>query len=335
MGKVFTAEEIGAGHIPEPGAHLKAAQFIVQQLFYDQLAFNPGGNLFFESGISSGMVYGSTVHGTANIRSDLDILIIHHPDWTETLDVVHDVFQQVENQYHVPIEANIISAEDALSNNNTIDPVFLSYLKEAEANPEFSWGWPVTDFLGLQVPKYNQMDLARVVRRYIGAKSSSFGKALASDTELDAHKIQRALELPKNLGRKVLSMFDSSFSAVTASTEDIMTGLDSFITDRKFTFDSESKKQAILRLRYLLQEDEKYSELLKQTINGEKSLDEYQQWIDLNKRLLIKQAVRACDPIASSIDLFVRELESPDWQETKDEIERNATAPTRYWILDY
>ena len=326
MGKVFTAEEIELGHIPEPGAHLEAAQFIVDQLFYDQKAFweeegyIEASKPFVDSGIHSGLVYGSSIHGTANVRSDLDVLILHYPSYHDTLDVVHDVFTEAEERYHVPIEANIISIPDALSSNHNIDPVFLKYLKEAQENGSFSWQWPA-DTLADHMPDYDQLALARFVRRYIGAKSGNFGKALALDSEMDAHKLQRAFELPKNVGRKVLSMYDPSFSAVAATGEDIASGLSSFMTDREFSNGIGEFEQASLKLRYLLQEDERYSVKLHKAIEGSISLSEYNEWIEDVRRSVVTQALLVCEPIGNAVDRFIRELKSPDWSKVKDEIE--------------
>ena len=136
MGKVFSPEQVYAGHIPEAGAHLSAARLLVNEIL-DGEVFRSFPEEFIESGIDSGLVHGSVTHGTANMRSDLDVLLIQRPqrDNDDTLLKVASVFGRIASDLHVPVESNILTMEDALRRNHKIDVIFLEYLQRAEQNP--------------------------------------------------------------------------------------------------------------------------------------------------------------------------------------------------------
>lgn len=323
MGKVFTAGEIAAGEIPAEGAHLEAAEYIVDKLFYGQAAFSDDPWAFFEPKINSGMVHGSVTHGTESVRSDLDLVLIYYPDRSEVLDTVQGVFTDITDKFKVPIEANIVTLTDALSKNHRIDPLFLRYLHQAQENQQFSWQWPADCLsIGFTQHDFHPIALARTVQRYIGAKSSSFSKALVLEDLRDEHAMQRALELPKNLGRKVLGMADSDFDVRTATTADVHKGISEFIADRSFGHEDNYGKDTKETLLRLSDRDAEYNEVLQAAINGELSPENYQRWLDKNRREVIRLAISACYDFQDSIlRRYMREVKSDDWPTEKAEHE--------------
>lgn len=323
MGKVFTSEEIRVGAIPEPGAHLEAAEYVVDQLFYGQKAFSDDPWAWLEPKISSGMVHGSVTHGTANVRSDLDVVLIYHSDRAEVLDTVQDVFVEVADKFKVPIEANVMTLTNALNKNHHIDPLFLRYLRQAQDNPKFSWEWP-SDCLGIGFTQhdFHPIALARTVQRYVGAKSDGFSRALALEDLRDEHALQRALELPKNLGRKVLGMVDPEFDVREATTSDVQQGVSEFVAKRAFVHDENYGQDILDTLRCLSNRDAEYDEVLQATIIGEMSPEHYRAWLDKNRRELIRFAIHACDHFQDSVmRRYMREIKSEDWPVEKAEHE--------------
>ena len=330
MGKIFTPEEIRLGAIPEAGAHLQAAHYIVDQLFYEQNAFRTHPNQYIETGIDAGLIHGSATHGTATVRSDLDVAIVFRDD-VSTLDTIHEVFTDVEKVYNVPVEVSMVHHSDAMDHLHNIDPLFLRYLIEAEANPEFSWNWPAEKLCGIGVTmKEEPKDITRVVLRYIAAKNASFAKATVLDGELDMHKLQRALELPKNLGRNILSMADSTFSAAHATGDEIVDGLNDFLDKRAFSYEPDYAEQIKQGLKSLLQEDEAYTRLLEDTLSGETTLATYEDWLNERKRDLVIRALLVCAPIADSVRRYAREITTEDWETQKAEIEKSVLEPPSF-----
>lgn len=321
MGKVFGADEIMLGEIPEPGAHTAAAKEVFELLFKGR-AFEPGSSEWTYSGIQSGMIHGSSTHGTANIRSDLDVLMIVRSGQDLTLDVVDRVFSSVKQRYHVPIEANILNVVDISERAHSIDPLFLRYLYEAQSNPDFSRNWPA-DHIGSYFFEQDRRPsaLLRVVQRYTSAKTASFAKGLAIGSELDHHKIQRALELPKNMGRKVLSMLDPEFSAWRTPSDEIQSGLEDFIIARRRDERDTSGQLAIDSLRKLTAQDEEYSELLQQTLNGEVDLDTYEKWLEGNKRQLLHSALNVSEGMSWALISYAYERRTAASREEQQDYE--------------
>lgn len=323
MGKVFSPEELRAGQIPVEGAHTAAADFIVEQLFYDQKAFSDDPLAFIETAISSGMVHGSATHGTATIRSDIDTVVILRYHDVSTLDTIRSVFAETQSRYNVPIEANLLSLDDVHEKTHRIDPLFLRYLFEAQENSNYSWNWPASS-IGSHFSKhdYSQISLARVNQRYTAAKSASFAKALTLEGDGELHRLQRALELPKNLGRKILAMCDANFSAWSTSTDEILSGLDSFVEGRAFAYDREYGSDLKSKLRSLLEYDSEYSDLLAQTISEDVSIQTYEEWLNARKRDVFFLALQICGQTQTVLMRYMRELRSDDWEAEKTEMER-------------
>lgn len=273
MGKVFTPEELGQGFIPKDGAHAEAAQYIVDQLLYprDLLGESTLGQA--GNGIDSGLVYGSATHDTANLRSDLDVLLIYEPH-TTALRTIKNVFDVTRRSFKVPVEANILTVDDALQGTHRLDSLFMRYLATAQENEGFSRGWPICL---LERGMSDDRSPEDVVRKYIGGKAAGFSKELVAD-ELDTHRLQRAFELPKNLGRKVLSMASEDFRVEEHSGKDILEGLIDFIATQTPTPDK--KIAEICRdLHFLTDRDEEYTGFLEDVIDCVHPIITYVEWL--------------------------------------------------------
>lgn len=307
MGKVFTSQELEHGQYPAPGAHLEAAQFLMDELFVGQgnSFSNSESTLWSESGIASGMIYGSSIHGTSNIRSDLDVLAIIEPSLGDPFEILHDAFAHVKKSFKTPIEANVITFGDAINGNHTIDPLFYRYLQRVQANATFSYNSPLSGIYGLTLPEGSDSRLyqARVVHRYLSVKSSSFAKALALDDELDYHRLQRALEVPKNIGRKVISLYDPSFDIQSASARMILDRLNEFLYFHSYSEKEQAK--TIATLSEVAQLDEEYTDTVIDVVSGDLSPEDHDRWIELSAREIIRLAFGACINISQAIEHYV------------------------------
>jgi predicted nucleotidyltransferase len=140
MSRVFSPEAIGLGQVPEPGAHTKAAQFLLGSLFDTTIP-----------GIDSGLVYGSTTFGAdsaPNSRSDVDILISYDAVHANTaLPRIKGVLHEAEQIYKTPVEA-IVLPNTALGSLDQygIDSLMLRHLLHTQRErPEWQRGSPLPD----------------------------------------------------------------------------------------------------------------------------------------------------------------------------------------------
>lgn len=319
MGKVFSPEEIRAEQVPEEGAHYNAARFIMERLFNDSV-----GTVLSPNGIRAGMIHGSATHGTANIRSDLDVLATYQLSKNnDPLRVMHDVFEEVQTKFQVPVESNVLSIEDVSSRTHKIDPLFLRSLLQAQENSEFSWNWPATYIaLGFKEQDFTHAALLQTVWRYVGAKNASFAKALAIDSEEHYLRVQRALELPKNLGRKVLGMLDEGFVASTTPTEDIIGGLNRFIKDcADNEYSASSAEDMSDGIAILTEQDKIYSELLSDTLSGQKSLEQYERQLYTESRFALSVALSVGNSMSNLLVNYQRQLNERESSDINGQLE--------------
>ncbi len=202
MGKVFTYEEVVEGRVPQIGAHDKAAHYLLDNLkdrFLDQIGDKQAEPAF--RAFDGAMVYGSVAQGTADRRSDLDVLITYdakNEDSTVVIDGYRNLFKEIESKWHVSVESNIWRTGLLKAGVHTIDAAFVDHLDKVGSE------WRVGD--PLQYLQVETPDFSDIFLRYYAHKARSFTVAL-SDTrdELNIDRLQRALELPTALGRKALS----------------------------------------------------------------------------------------------------------------------------------
>lgn len=313
MGKIFTPEQLEQGRVPELGAHEKAAEFVCEQLFFDQNIFDEipqASSMERDNVIIAGLVHGSSTHGTTNIRSDLDNLLIVDSSCTSfgsaTLaEITSHVFREAYRRFNVEVESNRIEVGDIARRHHRIDPVFLNYLLRAEENPDFSWNSPATMIRqGFSEEDFQPVNLADVLCRYTADKIAKFDKAMNTE-EMDYHAMQRAFELPKNLARKVLSALDPDFSVQAASTQEILDGMLEFYNSQVL-----AAGRSIGNLETLVSLDREYSELLDDITKGRKSIGDYTAWITRCYRPAILLAAEGTRQYKVALDTHLTSLEA-------------------------
>lgn len=274
MGKVFSGEQIARGEIPRPGAHRLSADYILKRLFED-----------FESPIHAAQIYGSTAIGTASIRSDVDVLVVHSDGYARAtasaLTLARETFKDAEKLYHAPVEANVLSSSSAQNPlRHTIDPLFHEHLRfiQNRDDPQLSVGWPA------DIIRTNPITLERIrsiALRYAGAKARSFSSASVEfDGSVDTKKMQRALELPAAIGRKVLlAVARPGELPIDTNDKPAMTyALNIKLDEVKQDIDNVGVKcQYALSIL-----DHDYTSLLHATLQGNVSIREYEAWLNRN-----------------------------------------------------
>lgn len=293
MGRVYSPKDVMLERVPEIGAHEQAARFIMTELIeaHDSYVLNnpvtpeePGPPF----GIDSGMIYGSVAMGSANRRSDLDVLINYADNHAESiLPHIGSVFRQVEERFGVFIEPNLLPVGALFdSRQHSIDPLFAEHLiaVQQQKEPRWSYNWPVNALM-LSEQRLDPEDQERtraIALRYVRAKSTLFVRAWVGHREgagLNLHALQRALELPTALGRKILAATcDGEISDELISGN--RAGVRQMLFERLETIDwpgvTETGMEPMTRLQA---HDEEYSELLEGAINGNVSIKDYEAWI--------------------------------------------------------
>lgn len=290
MGRVFPSEQIFKLEIPEPGAHARAGKYILER--FD----NEGG-----SGLSidGAMVYGSTALGTASLRSDVDLFIAYNPgDADETLLKIRTILGDAEQIYHVPIESHAL---DTVSLRNplrhSIDPLFaeeLLAISDDLSMQEWVVGRPLDD---LRYFKMTDRRVRGVAISYTAAKAKQFARAiLAYRDTVDLATLQRALELPSAIGRKVIPA-TVAFGEASYDSADkkAMIRLAQKRLGKLFEaaswnwLGSDDPVGVFAALEHL---DREYSALLDSAVNGLTSGSQYDKWLSENY-LPALQAARA------------------------------------------
>lgn len=309
MGKVFTPEELAAHHVPEPGAHEQAGRYILDQFFEVPGAEEQFRRIITGSGVVSGMVYGSTALGRAGIRSDVDVLLNYRADKPDILDEIRRVFTQAETMYRVPVEANVQEVGSMFEPlHHGFDPLFAEHLLEVQNqdNPRWSYNWPVDGLAFTLIDASDTERLRRIAVRYMGAKERKFTKAAVNFRgEVDYPTMQRALELPSALGRKVLAATHSDTAETPEAVDRV--GMGEAALARLEACAPAWYTSAIDAQRSLLQMDRDYDALLDLVLTGDASLGDYTRWVEGNYLNVCKRAVEVsrawCEIISHKMDM--------------------------------
>lgn len=161
-----------------------------------------GATELHKDGVTYGsLLYGSVAQGTTNLRSDCDILVVTRND-TAAMYGLKELFGRVLTQARVSVDdANIWTVDEVTQGRHTMDAAFLSHFPSSlddnlvGQNP-----------LGIIVP--SMANFTDLLRHYIAAKKRRFTQGiLTPDLESPHATLQKAFELPVNLGRKMLTVF--------------------------------------------------------------------------------------------------------------------------------
>lgn len=275
MGRVFTTEQIAYGEVPKRGAQQEAGQFLLHELE--------------ETGIpiEGAMVYGSTT-ANPNARSDVDMLITTRLNDGETLTAIRTLLEQAEHRYRAPVEAQVLPSEGLIHPlQHSIDPLFAEQLIAAANNKRWVVGYPIDRLNHFEL---TDRRLRNIGIQYSSAKAKKFTKAILEFRgEIDYHTLQRALEVPAALGRKVLPATEAfrtdaedeyvvenkptMIRATEKRIDRLYRSLGSY-SGRGILSDNPSSTYAAL-----VQRDYDYNVTLREAIHGGITLDDYSDWL--------------------------------------------------------
>lgn len=293
MGVVYSPEEVALGHVAKLGDHQALGRLLLAASRENEY-------------VRAGIVYGSTVFGTANRRSDVDYLAVYEEGAAlEAFAVVREVKQYAVQQGIYAKAEEHWEPETPFIQPGQVDKQYLAHFTSvAKKFPD----WIVNDPVSYidQTP-LSRSDLLFSTRQYVSAKTAKFTKT-ACDLSPDYHDIQRALELPVAIVRKVMLVMRPYWAGVVETeNKGAMTTLSRAILSNPEIAQLAYSRQASRSQEQLLYLDREYSSILEQAIH-EVSLrknSSYEGWLHKHTREILDQAF----------------LLSTSWQEVLDSIE--------------
>lgn len=271
MGRVFTPEQVAMGHVPSPEAHLKAAEFFLGEVVDRGLVSNPDFQALGKPVLEGVVVYGSVNYGSQNIRSDFDVFGKYKEGVDSFSTDLTILLREVDSRYHVGQEPNIWPAEVKLNpKETTLDKSILRHLKLLDFD---TWGAginPVNEIpLEDLVPDFEDM------YDFLRAKVNSFSKSFHS-SEVKTDSLQRAMESPRSLGRKILQVLKYQGLIETQPHESDTKSINSELI--KLFKDDEI---IVGLIKSILEVDSNYTKILEYTIGHQNgSISEYKKYFD-------------------------------------------------------
>lgn len=203
MGVVYSSLDIECEKFPTQDDHTRAADAVL-----DLVSDVPGVELT--------MVHGSVAEGRSNLRSDLDLLVTYSADGTDEARLVREVnclIEEVGADTDVAIETNIWPVDEppAARRERMYDLLFSRHLAHSmQVNETWRRGEPdrLTIDIADELAEATVKQVARIAVNYTIYKHGGFAKAprgggYSVDDSRALAAMQRALEFPKSVGRKV------------------------------------------------------------------------------------------------------------------------------------
>ncbi len=300
MGKVYTPEQVSANQVPILGAHEKAATQIL-----DDLKSSP-----ITTEASNALIFGSTATGKADQRSDLDLLVTYQADSNAIqalLDEVATIIDEAAIRYGVVPEFKALPKdrvttggyEDGGGTYRT-DPLLAAHLIQIhEQYPHMSHNNPIEELEDIALDLYNlheatpeqKLLIARLAVEYTEGKRDMFeddyAHSLVTNPERYYNSMQRALEAPKAMGRKVLAQLSADsngpFTYDVTNKSEMQQLLQDAAMDKIGLKKGSELADAQARL---ITFDAEYLEILLEAVKtGE--VNQYQEWIQANRNEII------------------------------------------------
>ena len=181
MAKVYSYSDIQNNKIPLEEDFIKAKELLFERLSEIQ-------NLY------GAKVFGSVARGSSGPRSDFDVLILTEDlsSWFYISEIIEDIYQLT----NVQIEPQLLTRKMAESGFHSLDAPFLLNIVRTSDEGNILKRDPTAIF---RVRELNSAE------QYLVNKFRRFTEALRINEQEDKLKvIQRALEAPVNVGRRVL-----------------------------------------------------------------------------------------------------------------------------------
>ncbi|MEK7621499.1 MAG: nucleotidyltransferase domain-containing protein [Patescibacteria group bacterium] len=301
MGKVYTLEQVSAGQVPSLGAHEKAASQILSG--------------FKESEVTdrnaAALVFGSTATGKADERSDLDLLVTYSSDGEAEkalLDEVRQIVDAAALEYGVIPEfkampeddvTKVVYDEDSGDSYRT-DPLLATHLLDIyKSYPNMSHNNPVKEMEEIaidlrdlsQATPEQKLTVAMLAVKYTESKVEMFRQGYVHSFVTDADGyikiVQRALEAPKAMGRKVLAQIGTESCRTQSYDVTDKSEMQRLLQEAAEKHIGYKKGRQLQEAQTLLVNfDSEYLAILRQAI-ATGQVAEYEKWIRENSKEII------------------------------------------------
>ncbi len=299
MGRLYTPEDIEGGRIPhgDGSDHYQAAETLLDAIRALDTPDEP----------MSGMAFGSLVTGNASRRSDVDFLLRYSS--LAQLEDLQAVTGSIQDDFRVAVEAQTFR-DGAFSRpaSHDVSPLFASHLLHVQ--DEYSrWvhGLPVEELRQFAIDTRegtgsteDAKDVLTDVISYLHYKMRQFAKTslMAHQRKVNYYTTQRALELPKALGRKALAVHhllgtDGPSQDVTdrAAMRDSFYGL----------VDNLDDDAAVEHYHFLDRLDAEYDRELERAVSRGDT-EQYQRWLGANWLNACHAAHRLCEDFGEAME---------------------------------
>lgn len=274
MGKVFSFSQIVAGDVPSEEKFIETKNLAKASL----------ADFISRGEIYGAKIFGSVASGTANERSDFDILIITEKD--SVLPSLKSSFKDIFKKTNVGIEPLIVSREYAERGFHSVDRLFAENIGVAPIDGNLVGQNP----LDILRPS-TRLSLINNHEEYLIQKVRRFKEGLFSYSESDKNNVlQRTLEAPVNMGRESLQILP--YFGHPLELEDI--GKQTVVNKFREVF---SGTALINGFNYLYDQDKVYSRLLMRAINGLVQKKEYDYIVNNLSEQCVIEAISWVDEI--------------------------------------
>jgi len=257
MGKIYSWERIENGNIPTPDQFSCAKRFVLDEL----LKFVP-------EDIYGAKVFGSVAKNSPSNRSDFDLLVLINNEGV--FGELNNLVQEIKKETEVEVEPLVLTIDQAKQGLHTIDPNFYRHFQKIPNEGNLVGSDPLN-----MVQPFSESQ-EKFLIDYLRQKLRRFnqGGFDSSETE-ELNLIQRVLESPIAIGRKVISLLreknkfewdedDDGKKSVIRNYKRLMDGLEIDTSD----FDQ------------IVSIDQKYNVFLKESLEQKHDRREYRQFLD-------------------------------------------------------
>lgn len=267
MGKIYAFSEIANRRVPHPNDFLRAKGLVLDNL----------SRIVKEGSIHGAKVFGSVAKGTPNERSDFDILVITENDTSFAL--LKEVFDEVKNQTNVEVEPLVVARKFAEKGFHTVDDSILEHIRSIPNDANIAGLNP------LDIIEPLNLSAIRIHEQYLVQKLRRLREGVFTYSEVDRLRVlQRALEEPVNLGRRMLQILPHLGYPLEMEDDDKKTVIKHF----QETF---GKTPLVNGFDVLLQHDKNYTLYLIEALEEGMTQRDYETRVDALAQECIPQAI--------------------------------------------
>lgn len=276
MGKVYEFETIQGGRVPTVDDFSAVKQLVLTGL----AAFVNSDEVY------GAKVFGSVAKGSPNERSDFDLVVITEEDGSLT--ALKELFMGVSSASRVEIEPIVISRVFAKRGFHTIEDLFLDHIRSIPNDGNMVGQNPIN----VLIPA--GLDARIAYKQYLASKLRRLKEGLFTYSELDRNRVlQRALEAPVNVGRRLLQVLSHLGEPINLSDDGKQEVIRAF--QEKF-----NGTTLIPGFEFLLEQDNRYTAYLRQAVIREITQQDYEAHI----REVSNECIEAAIDWTSKVSLY-------------------------------